>query len=164
MFQTTNQLIVANPIIPSPTESTIGDPAPSLARSAPVDRKAYGSNRDSPIHSLGQRWATKIQVPGAFLVISAKVGGINWLSLNPRVVDAFDCYFLINCRTTWDFVNQNTHAECDLQNMKTWGYTIPGLYKARLVMAIPGKTYHPTCTKKPQWDELPSGNVLQFVK
>ena len=25
MFQTTNQLIVANPIIPSPTESTIGD-------------------------------------------------------------------------------------------------------------------------------------------
>ena len=71
MFQTTNQLIVANPIIPSPTESTI-DPAPSLARSAPVDRKAYGSNRDSPIHSLGQRWATKIQVPGTFLVISVK--------------------------------------------------------------------------------------------
>jgi hypothetical protein len=55
MFQATNQQIVANPIIPSPTESTIGDPAPSLARSAPVDRKAYGSNRDSPIHSLGQR-------------------------------------------------------------------------------------------------------------
>ena len=94
MFQTTNQLIVANPIIPSPTESTIGDRLHSRDQLLSTERLmdpiataqfiAWANVEQRRSKSLGLSWWFPL-----------KVGEFNWLSLNPRVVDAFDCYFLL---------------------------------------------------------------------